>query len=450
MTRLAAAAAAAVILAVAAVTAVAAPAAAHVVPSTVIALDMHATDATADLTLPAEDLAIASGLDVAEGATLDAELAVEVASYLTDHFSISSPSGRWQVAIGNVDVIQTEQWGTGSFAAVTATATLTPADPAELRTFTLDYDAILHEVATADVYVVLHSDWAAGEPESARPLGTISLDTVTGAVAPLAVTLDAGSAGQGFVGMVRLGVSHIAEGTDHQLFLLTLLLPAPLLASAVGRRRWVGVVPLRTAVRRITGITIAFTIGHSITLAAGAFGLPAAPQAIEALIAVSILFAAAHAIRPLFPGREALVAGAFGLVHGMAFSATLTDLDLSGGELVLSLLGFNLGIEMMQLAVVALVLPPVVVLARSPVSRPLRIGAASFTGLLAVGWLLDRIGFATPLGVAANAVGPVTPWLLAALWVGAGIETLRSARAAPRLRREPRHPQVSSAPGSAR
>jgi hypothetical protein len=173
--------------------------------------------------------------------------------------------------------------------------------------------------------------------------------------------------------MLRLGISHIADGTDHQLFLLTLLLPAPLLAV---RRRWREVVPTGRAVRRISAITIAFTIGHSVTLALGTLGLPVPQQPVEALIAVRILIAAAHALRPLFPGREPLIAGVFGLVHGMAFSTTLSALDLSGKQLALSLLGFNLGIEVMQLVVVLVVLPPLIVLARTRAYRPLRSCAA--------------------------------------------------------------------------
>lgn len=291
------------------------------------------------------------------------------------------------------------------------------------RSFILEYDAIIHQVVTADIFVSLRSDWATGQLESARDLGTITLDTVTGTVAPVVVDLDDGSLWQGFVGMVTLGMSHIAEGTDHQLFLLTLLLPAPLLAIG---GRWRGVAPTGKEVRRITAITLAFTIGHSATLALGTLGVPVPQQPIEALIAVSILIAAAHAIRPLFPGREPLVAGFFGLIHGMAFSTTLSALDLSGGQLAVSLLGFNLGIEIMQLFVVLLVLPPLVVLARTPAYTPLRIAAAAVTAAAATGWLLDRVGITTALGDAADTLGTASAWIVLALWVTAVVVLIRS------------------------
>ncbi|MCC2031568.1 HupE/UreJ family protein [Microbacterium allomyrinae] len=410
----------AVLLACAASLLVAAPASAHVVPSTVIALDVHESDITASMTLPASDLSIASGIEITDA--VDATTAEEIEQYLEEHFAVTSDNAGWTVAVDDVSVADTEQWGTGEFAAVTATATLTPPATADLRAFTLDYDAIIHQVVTADIYVTLHTDWASGELESARDLGTITTDTVSGAVAPLSIDLDDGSLWQGFAGMVGLGISHIAEGTDHQLFLLTLLLPAPLIAL---RGRWRGVARPRTTIRRILTITLAFTIGHSATLALGTLGLPVPQQAVEALIAVSILVAAAHAIRPLFPGREALVAGLFGLIHGMAFSTTLTALDLNGGQLALSLLGFNIGIELMQLLVVALVLPPLVLLARTRIYTPLRIIAASITALAAVGWLVDRLGVPNAIGEAADALGVIGPALVLALWLAGIVVAVR-------------------------
>ena len=418
---------AAALLAGAAVLATAAPACAHVVPSTTIELDVHDSDITAALTLPSGDLVTASGItlpDADAGGVLAAGTAEQVANYLQDHLALTSGSGAWTVAVDDVTATSTEQYGTGAFAAVTATAVLSPpagSDEEDLRTFTLTDDAIVHQVVTADTYVVLRSDEAtglSGGAGSARNLGEITLDTVTGTVAPLAVDLDGASTWPGLTGMVRLGVSHIAEGSDHQLFLLTLLLPAPLLAAG---GRWRQRAPAARAGRRITAITLAFTLGHSATLALGALGLPVPQQPVEAAIALSILIAAAHAVRPLFPGREPLVAAAFGLVHGLAFSTTLSAMDLSGRQLVLSLLGFNLGIELMQLAVVLLVLPPLVALARTSAYRLLRLGAAGLTAVAATGWLLQRLGAETPLGTAADAVGPTTPWIALALWLAAGL-----------------------------
>ena len=109
-----------------------------------------------------------------------------------------------------------------------------------------------------------------------------------------------------FASLFHLGIRHIAEGTDHLLFLLVLLLPAPLLA--VGSR-WSRAAGVRQSLLHIIGIVTAFTIGHSITLSLAAMNFIHAPERIiEVLIAVSILVSAVHALRPIFPGREAWIA----------------------------------------------------------------------------------------------------------------------------------------------
>jgi hypothetical protein len=190
--------------------------------------------------------------------------------------------------------------------------------------------------------------------------------------------------------MVNLGVEHIAAGTDHLLFLLTLLLPAPLL---VNRKRWAEAGTIRYSLVRIFKIVTAFTIGHSITLLLGATGITDfPPQPIEILIAVSILISAIHAIKPIFPGREMFIAAGFGLIHGMAFATTLVDLNLDAGRMALSIFGFNLGIELMQLLVVAVTIPWLIILSRSVVIYSyVRVLGALLAGIAAIGWITERI-----------------------------------------------------------
>ena len=193
----------------------------------------------------------------------------------------------------------------------------------------------------------------------------------------------------GFASIFRLGMRHIAEGTDHLLFLLALLLPAPLLALG---SRWAGFAGVRHSLFQILRVVTAFTVGHSITLALAALGLVRVPsRPIEVLIAVSILVSATHAIRPLFPGREAAIAAFFGLIHGSAFATTLGELGLSRWERVASILGFNLGIETMQLIVVAATLPSLVLLSHMRSYWGLRIGVALFAGCASVGWIVERL-----------------------------------------------------------
>jgi hypothetical protein len=407
--------------------ATAAPSSAHVVPTSTVALDVRADEVDAAVSVPLTDLQTASGVDLGDDPTaaLPAQ-AGALQAYVRRHIAVASPDGQaWSVSVGALALGRAQQLGTGPFRTVSVAVRLVPPTTADLRRFTLHYDVVLHQVVTHQVLVSVRHDWASGQVQAARTVGTVDVDPVTGQVRPLTVDLGAGGAWHGFVGMVSMGVRHILEGTDHQLFLLTLLLPAPLLA--VGGA-WSATTSARQAGWRIARITGAFTLGHSVTLALGTLGLPVPQQLVETLIAVSIVVAAVHAVRPLFPGREAVVAGLFGLVHGMAFSVTLSQLDLSGRELALSLLGFNVGIELMQMAVVVLVLPPLVAMARSASYPTLRVGAAMFTLVAALGWLLDRLGAPNPVAAGADRLVDFGPWLVAALWAATVASLVRQRR----------------------
>jgi hypothetical protein len=419
--------------------AAAAPSSAHVLPTTSLVLQVHEDNIDADASIPLADLEAATGTTLTDNPQSEVATHTEqLREYLAEHVAPTTEAGvAWLVEVGDLSVVSAGDTATtGRYDALDVSFTLVPPAGDAGRSINLGYDVVVHQVVTHVVIVSVGSDWSDGEVGAAREIGTIQLDTTTGAITPLRVDLGDGNSWQGFTSMVALGIRHIKEGTDHQLFLLTLLLPAPLLAL---RRRWGGPIGARTAVARITAITLAFTVGHSLTLALGALGVPAPQGTVEALIAVSILVAALHAIRPVFPGREALVAACFGLVHGLAFSETLRAVNLSGSRLALSLLGFNLGIEMMQLAVVALVLPPLVVLARTRAFTRIRLAAAAATAAAALGWLIDRLGHPNAVATLADELSPYAPWLLALLWVAALVALSQSARhgAGPRPRAAP-------------
>jgi len=438
----------------------ASPAAAHPMPHSVVQLDVYKASVTARLELPVGDFATASGIDLTttESAALPTK-AKAIRTYLAQHIRPATLKGEaWQVSIGALSLSRTQQTSTGPYRELVAKAVLTPPDGADVRHFKLDYDVIVHQVVTHVALVTVRQDWAAGRVtgEGATQVGTVRLDIRHMTVPPLTVDLGKGSAWRGFVAMVELGGDHILTGTDHLLFLLILLLPAPLLA--VGRR-WDGEVGARAALGRIGRITIAFTVGHSVALAVTALGrleIPGRP--VEAFIAASILVGAVHAIRPLFPGREAVVAGVFGLGHGMAFSFVLAEMHLSTGQLVSSLLGFNLGIELVQLLLVCLALPTLLVIARLRIQPALRVGGALLTGTAAIGWLADRLGAPNPVARAADSAGSHTTLMLVTLAVAAvavvgwTLATRRRPLSEPgggvRLRPRSR-PEAEDAPGPA-
>jgi hypothetical protein len=151
----------------------------------------------------------------------------------------------------------------------------------------------------------------------------------------------------------------------------------------------------------------------------GALGWVRLPsQPVEVLIAVSILVSALHAIRPLFPGRESWVAAGFGLVHGLAFAGTLTNLHLDAGPMALSILGFNLGIELMQVGIISLVIPWLILLSQTPYYGGLRQAGAGFGAIAAIAWVIERLsGEPNMVTKVVEVVARQAGWLLAGLIV---------------------------------
>lgn len=406
---------------------------AHPMPMSGVLLDFQADRIDAELRLPVDRLEIAFGAPIVTRVS-DAPVVpqdAELRAYLLEHIRPLSPDGiRWRVEI---DALRFEAGAPDG--TLVAFATLTPPSGAPVRRLTLGYDAIAHEIVTHAVVVAARLDWAGGKATSDPE----TLGIIRNQVKAVAIDRGPGSAWRGFRAMAALGARHIAEGTDHLLFLLALLLPAPLLACA---GRWARHDSVGGGLRRVVALVTAFSLGHSLTLLAGAAGwmrLPAQP--VEIAIACSVFVSALHAMRPIFAGREALVAGAFGLVHGLGFASALAEFRFDAAQLAWSLAGFNLGIEAVQLAAIAITLPWLVVLARSRVYPALRVGGALFAAAAALGWMAARaLDLANPFAGLVEALARHAVWLLAGLVFLAARHALRTRRARARLRSSPSNP----------
>lgn len=372
-------------------------------PNSVVLLTVHTNRIDAELQIPLVELQSAWGHAVNDSsAKLVERLGPQLRSYLKTHIRPQNPDGHfWTVSVGELTVHESENPINGVYRELTAqvqmipprrfAGAVKPPTDEDVRQFTFYYDVVLHQVVTHKILVSVRQDWAQGQLAEAKPVqvGTISLDIVNNRVLPLVVNLEAGSTWKGFMSMIKLGTQHIAEGTDHLLFLLVLLLPAPLLIAG---KWWGWFGGVGYSLRRLLLIVTAFTVGHSITLLVGSLGWVRLPsQPVEVLIAGSILVSAIHAVRPIFPGREMWVAVGFGLIHGLAFASTLANLQLDAGPMVLSILGFNLGIELMQLVVIGLTVPWLMLLSRTPTYRYVRIGGAVVAGLVAMAWIVERV-----------------------------------------------------------
>jgi hypothetical protein len=192
-----------------------------------------------------------------------------------------------------------------------------------------------------------------------------------------------------FVDYVREGIWHIWIGFDHILFLLALLLPAVVFRQ---QQKWKAVGAFKPALWAVLKIVTAFTVAHSITLSLATLGVISLPSRwVESIIAASVVLAALNNLFPLFRDRRWLMAFVFGLIHGFGFASVLTDLGLPQGALILSLVGFNLGVEAGQLAIVAAFLPIAFALRHTWFYRRiiLLVGSSVIAGLALV-WLLER------------------------------------------------------------
>lgn len=173
---------------------------------------------------------------------------------------------------------------------------------------------------------------------------------------------------------LAMGFEHLLSGPDHILFLLALIL-------------------LVRSPRRLVATLTAFTLGHSLTLAAATLGLVRVnPALMELGIALSIVVAAREllAAKPSILGRHpATMAFSFGLLHGMGFAGALADVGLPPDAIPLALLAFNVGIELAQLALAAVFAWPLWRL-HALASRP--VFAAYAIGAMAALWSIERLG----------------------------------------------------------
>lgn len=211
-----------------------------------------------------------------------------------------------------------------------------------------------------------------------------------------AFTLASTQEATGFGHYLVEGVHHIWIGTDHILFLLSLLLPA-VFFLAPGPRRGSGLVPqplsrFRPAFAGVFKVVTAFTVAHSITLSLAALGFVGLPsRLVESTIAASIVVAAVNNLRPFFHDRAWVVAFGFGLIHGFGFASVLMDLGLPKSTLAMALVAFNLGVELGQLSIVAVFLPVAFLLRKTWLYRRLIfVGGSAMIIAIALGWFVER------------------------------------------------------------
>jgi len=201
--------------------------------------------------------------------------------------------------------------------------------------------------------------------------------------------LTSSSLWRGFVAFIWQGIWHIWIGIDHILFLVALILPAVLVRRDGA---WQPAPAFKGALFKIVKIVTFFTIAHSVTLALAALDvirLPSRP--VESIIAVSIAIAAWANLAPRLRIREWAIAFVFGLFHGFGFATVLGGIGMGREHLVLTLLGFNIGVEIGQIAIICVVFPILFVLRKSGLYRWILRGGSLLLIAIAVYWFIERV-----------------------------------------------------------
>lgn len=373
----------------------ASPASAHSIDESYVYFDVLPDDLGGRLELRVDDLNEVLDLTLPDTEDNGAGLAAvqpdltRIQDYAREHFAIRGVDGEtWSWTFNeDVEYLATEA---GPFIILPFDV---DRDFAETpREWLVEFDVFFDEISGNRGFVLISSYWDGGVfNNEADYLGIFDASDRT-----QTVSLDAPSWWKGFRNTIKLGIDHIKIGTDHILFILVLLVPSVLVfgnrKGDADEAQWHPAPSLRSSFWQVLKIATMFTIAHSITLTLGGLGvldLPGRP--VEALIALSIIAAAFHNLRPIFSNKEWLIAFGFGLFHGLGFAGLLSDLGLDRTRRVWSLLGFNVGVEIGQIIIILLVFPILFILRRTTwYPQVLKIGSLVMAAVAFI-WMLERV-----------------------------------------------------------
>lgn len=282
----------------------------------------------------------------------------------------------------------------------------------------IHYDAIVDRIVNHKALVTLRRDFDMG----VLPEHAIILPSVHRNNKDIVINRENASAVHGSLALFHDGVVHILEGTDHILFLLCLLLAAPMVVSA---GVWRSAPTSVRVFKRGLLLVSAFTLGHTLMFFLASLDVIRLPsQLVEIAVAATIMISAANLIFPFIKDNLIWLAGLFGLVHGLAFATSLSVLGFSGAVKILTLVSFTLGIEAVQAAILLLTLPALVELSRHRffLYRGFLLITAPLIFLAGLLWAMQRMQLLAELPMGnLDDLNQLMPYALALLWLGAGV-----------------------------
>ena len=328
----------------------------------------------------------------------------DLKSYLLDNSAFSSKLGEHKVVIK--DSIGIFPGVLGDYVQIYFKLDNTNVLPEDLE---VDYSAVFEKDGTHRGYLITEYNWKAGIINNEA---NISLEFSPDDTNDTLSLTDV-SVWKGFVAMVKQGIWHIWIGLDHILFLVALILPSVVrrrknpgeinklnaIKSKLGLYSWEPVLKFKPAFWYILKVVTFFTIAHTITLSLASLELVNLPSRwVESIIAFSIGLAAFHNIRPIFKDKDWIIAFVFGLFHGFGFASVLSDLGLTSEFLTFSLLGFNVGVEIGQVVIIALIFPFLFLIRKLSLYPKILVYGSIFLILISLNWSIER-AFEIELGI---------------------------------------------------
>jgi hypothetical protein len=313
----------------------------------------------------------------------------KIQDYLLQNASFSSIEGKsYQIRFNEPDILRAESFG--DFLLVKFELQGVRNIPDKIN---VQYDAFIQDISGHTALLVIEENTKTGV---ANNESMFSLEFTPGKTKQELVTTE-NFLMRSFLEMVKSGIWHIWIGFDHILFLLALLLPSVLKyhlkdeIPALNKNGWKPLERFKPAFINVVKIVTFFTIAHSITLCLAAFQIISLPsRLIESVIAISIALAAIHNIYPIFSSKEWLIAFVFGLFHGFGFASVLAERGLIGNYMALSIFGFNLGVEVGQLAIILLVFPILYILRKTSLYPKIRVFGSIILILFSLYWFIER------------------------------------------------------------
>ncbi|MFC3881212.1 HupE/UreJ family protein [Algoriphagus namhaensis] len=311
-------------------------------------------------------------------------------SYILENLKYSSENGGHDLVFTDIDLLDLNG---DDFLLFNFSMTNMNPVPSDLKV----YDQIfVNELSGHESLLHIERNWKTGVlANEALP------SLIFGSSSPnQTLDIEEGSVFTGFMAMVKSGVYHIWIGLDHILFLIALLIPSVIVYRPQDPKgRWLGIKytdfepekSFKTALISVVKIITIFTLAHSVTLSLAALDVINLPsRLVESIIAISIAMAAFHNIVPFLNKREWLIILIFGLFHGFGFASVLAEQSRGGEYLVYSLVGFNIGVELGQLAIILVAFPVLFVLSRVKLYYIIVVGFSLLLMAISAYWIIER------------------------------------------------------------